>query len=367
MTASPAELAHRSVIGRASRGAVVDEALVTRSVREIAPLLGDGAHAEAVTDVLAAASGLGALEPLLSDPAVTDVMVNGDGLVWVERHGVVDATGIRLTSVQTLRLIERVVAPLGLKIDRRNASVDARLADGSRVHAIVPPLAVDGPCLTIRRFATLPLSLDAFAAPVVARLLERAVEQGANIVVSGGTGSGKTTLLNALAAAIPRTQRVVTIEDTAELRLTHPHVVRLMTRPPSIEGVGACSARQLVREALRMRPDRIVVGECRGGEALDMVMAMNTGHAGSMSTCHANDEAGALRRLATLCLFGEAGLPMAAALSEVNAAINMVVHVVRSGGGARSIHSISAVRDGRVHRVAARDAVIDGEGARPWG
>ena len=366
MSTTAADLAHRSVIGSAARGAAIDEALVTRSVRESAPLLGDSAHVEAVADVLAAAAGLGALEPLLVDPTVTDVMVNGDGRVWVERQGVLAATDVRLTAVQTLRLIERVVAPLGLKIDRRSSSVDARLADGSRVHAIVPPLAVDGPCLTIRRFGTRPFSIEAFAAPAVARLLEGAVEQGANVLVSGGTGSGKTTLLNALAAAIPRPERIVTIEDTAELRLTHPHVVRLETRPSSIEGVGACTARQLVREALRMRPDRIVVGECRGGEALDMVMAMNTGHAGSMSTCHANDEAGAMRRLATLCLFGEAGVPLAAAREEVSAAIDIVVHVVRSHGGSRSVASVSAVRDGAVHRVAVRDAVIDAEAARRW-
>jgi pilus assembly protein CpaF len=365
VTASAAEVAHRSVIAMAARGAEIDEALVTRSVRESAPLLGDGAHADAITDVLAAAAGLGPLDVLLRDEAVTDVMVNGNGSVWVERDGVVSTTGIVLTAVQTLRLIERVVAPLGLKIDRRSASVDARLSDGSRVHAIVPPLAVDGPCLTIRRFALRPLPVEAFTSRVVARLLESAVRQGANVLVSGGTGSGKTTLLNALAAAIPASERVVTIEDTAELRLSHPHVVRLETRPASPEGVGACTARQLVREALRMRPDRIVVGECRGGEALDMVMAMNTGHAGSMSTCHANDEGAALRRLATLCLFAESGVPLDAAINEVHAAIDLVVHVARSGG-ARSVTSISAVRNGCVQQVVAGDAVVDEEGARRW-
>ena len=240
-----------------------------------------------------------------------------------------------------------------------------RLGDGSRVHAVVPPIAVDGPCLTIRRFSIAALSLDAFTSPAVAGFLASAVRRGANVVVSGGTGSGKTTLLNALAAAIPEQQRVVTIEDTAELRLSHPHVVRLETRPASAEGVGACTARQLVREALRMRPDRIIVGECRGGEALDMVMAMNTGHAGSMSTCHANDAAAALRRLATLCLFAESGIPLEAARAEIATAIDLVVEVSRRCTG-RRIDAVCAVRAGELHRVAVDDELIDCDGVRRW-
>ena len=352
MSTAARKRAHDAVIASAATGAQVDTALVTEAVRATAPLLGDTAHAEAVTDVFAAAVGLGPLESLLSDTGVTDVLVNGDGRVWVERRGAVVDSRVRLSPTQTLRIVERVVAPLGLKVDRLSPTVDARLPDGSRLHAVVPPLAVDGPCLTIRRFAVCPLPIEAFTSNEVASLLLKAVEDGANVIVSGGTGSGKTTLLNALAAAIPPQQRVVTIEDTAELRLCHPHVVRLETRPPSTEGVGACTARQLVREALRMRPDRIIVGECRGGEALDMVMAMNTGHAGSMSTCHANDPAAALRRLATLCLFSEAGVPLEAAAAEVAAAVDVVVQVGRLSEGRRGIESVNEVADGEVRRCA---------------
>lgn len=369
MTVSTTELAHGRVIAKAARGAAVDAAVVTDAVRKTAPLLGDGAHADTVSAVLAAAAGLGALEPLLGDPAVTDVMVNGDGRVWVEASGSLIETGERLSPSQTLRLIERIVTPLGLRVDRLNAAVDARLADGSRVHAVVPPLAVDGPCLTIRRFAVRALPVAEFASPPVASLLTGAVRRGANVVVSGGTGSGKTTLLNALAASIPAGQRVVTIEDVAELRLEHPHVVRLETRPPSTEGVARVSARELVREALRMRPDRIIVGECRGGEALDMVMAMNTGHAGSMSTCHANDPEAALRRLATLCLFGETSLPLEAARAEVASAIDLVVQVVRDEDGRRRVESVSAVFDDRLVGMAGlveAGDILDVEAVRRW-
>lgn len=359
MSPSLTDTAHAALIAEAAGGAAIGRKAATRVVRDSEPLIGDGALASTVDDVVAAASGMGPLEPFLLDAAVTDVMVNGDGRVWVERNGELADSGTRLGPAQTMRLIERVVAPLGLRIDRLAASVDARLPDGSRVHAVVPPLAVDGPYLTIRRFSLRRVDVEEFTTAAVARLLCDAVTCGANLLVSGGTGSGKTTLLNALASAIPRTERVVTIEDTAELRLDHPNVVRLETRPASSEGVGECSARRLVKEALRMRPDRIVVGECRGGEALDMVMAMNTGHAGSMSTCHANDPAGALRRLSTLCLFADAGLPLEAARAEVLGALDAVLHVRRDRGGVRRIDRVEAVDGSSLRPVVVRGEVID--------
>src|SRR5690606_32317729 len=221
-------------------------------------------------------------------------MVNGPGPVWVERDGVLQRTPTVVDEAGVMLLIERIVAPLGRRVDRSSPSVHARLPDGSRVHAIVPPLAVDGPCLTIRRFRLRDVTVEHFTTPDVASLLRWAVAARCNVLVSGGTGAGKTTLLNALAGCLPGGERIVTVEDAAELRLRTDHVVRLEARPPSSEGTGAVSIRDLVREALRMRPDRIIVGEVRGPEALDMVQAMNTGHEGSLSTCHANSPVDAL-------------------------------------------------------------------------
>ena len=257
-------------------------------IREEAPLLGVRAHDAAVAEVLAEITGLGALEPLLSDPSVSEVMVNGPGPVWVERAGALERTTVELTVPVIEHLIEKVVAPLGLRVDRSSPLVDARLPDGSRVNAVVPPLAVDGPCLTIRRFGARAVPLAEFCSEGVAALLAWAVRARLNVLVSGGTGAGKTTLLNALAAAVPPGERVVTVEDAVELRLPGEHVVRLEARPPNAEGAGEVRLRDLVRNALRMRPDRIIVGECRGAEALDMLQAMNTGVEGSMSTVHAN-------------------------------------------------------------------------------
>jgi pilus assembly protein CpaF len=236
-----------------------------------------------------------------------------------------------------------VLLPLGLRVDRTAPLVDARLADGSRVNAVVPPLAIDGPCLTIRRFGVRAIGLDELAAPDVAAFLRASVVARRNVVVAGGTGAGKTTLLNALAACLPPGERVVTIEDAAELRLPLEHVVRLEARPANAEGAGAVSVRALVRNALRMRPDRIVVGEVRGPEALDMVQAMNTGHDGSLSTCHANGPADALRRLETMILTGAPGLPLAAVREQLAASIDLVVHVARRPGGDRRVVAVSEV------------------------
>jgi pilus assembly protein CpaF len=239
--------------------------------------------------------------------------------------------------------IEKIVGPLGLRVDRSSPLVDARLPDGSRVHAVVPPLAIDGPCLTIRRFRPAAVELDEFCDPPMASLLVDAVARRSNIVVSGGTSAGKTTLLNALAGYISHDQRIVTIEDTAELRLPQANVVRLEARPANADGVGAVTVRQLVRTALRMRPDRIVVGEARGVEALDVVQAMNTGHEGSLSTCHANSPADALLRLETMMLLDPAGLPLAAVRQQLAAAIDVVVQVERGAGGVRRIAEVAAV------------------------
>jgi pilus assembly protein CpaF len=325
--------------------------------REHDPLLA-GARVDAVVDqVHARVDGLGPLEPLLADPAVDEVMVNGGGDVWVERHGRLQLTGVRVDEATALAVIERIVAPLGLHIDRATPLVDARLPDGSRVNAVVRPLAVDGPSLTIRRFGARRIPLEEVARPGVVELLRWAVGARANVVVSGGAGAGKTTLLNAIAAQIPDTERVVTIEDAAELRLPGRHVVRLEARPPSAEGQGEVRVRDLVRNALRMRPDRIVVGEVRAGEALDMLQAMNTGHEGSLSTCHANSPADALRRLETLVLMGDVALPHAAVREQLRSALDLVVQISRRPDGSRRVTALA--------EVAARADVGDALTVRP--
>ena len=312
-------------------------------VGEEAPLLGPAQQARLVAEVLAEATGLGPLEPVLGDPAVTEVMVNGPGPVWVERGGTLRRLPLVVDGPTIEHLIEKVVGPLGLRVDRSCPLVDARLPDGSRVNAIVPPLAVDGPCLTIRRFGARAVPVSAFASPTVAALLVWAVRARLNVLVAGGTGAGKTTLLNALAAHIPPSERVITIEDAAELRLPGEHVVRLEARPPNAEGAGEVRQRDLVRNALRMRPDRIVVGEVRGPEALDMLQAMNTGHEGSLSTCHANSPLDALQRVETMVLMGEVHLPLEAVRAQVDSAIDLVVQVARRDGGARSVVAVDEV------------------------
>ena len=290
-------------------------------------------------------AGLGPLEALLADETVTDVMVNASS-VWVERFGQVERTDLVLSPTTVAVLIERIVGPLGLRVDRTSPAVDARLPDGSRVHAIVGPLAVDGPHLTIRRFAARPVPLEAFCDADTTARLSHAVRQRRCVIVCGGTGSGKTTLLNALGAEIDPTERIITIEDAAELRLPGEHVVRLEARPPNADGYGGASVRDLVRHALRMRPDRIVVGEVRGGEALDMVQAMNTGHSGSLATCHANGPLDALRRLEVMVLLGGVELPLAAVWGQLASALDLVVHVERLGSGERHIVDIQKVVGG---------------------
>ena len=316
---------------------------VRAAVEEGSPLLGRTARERLASEVLAHLAGLGPLQPLLDDPEVSDILVNGpDRAVWVERNGSLEEVDCRLDEQQIGHAIEKVVGPLGLRVDRSSPLVDARLPDGSRVNAVVPPLAVDGPCLTIRRFSARAVPLESFAPAGVVALLVWAVRARLGIVVSGGTGAGKTTLLNALAAHIPPGERVVTVEDTAELRLPG-HVVRLEARPANADGVGEVSMRALVRNALRMRPDRIVVGEVRGPEALDMLQAMNTGHEGSLSTCHANSPDDALRRLETMVLMGGVALPLGAVRSQIESAVDLVVQVGRQPGGGRAVVAVAEI------------------------
>jgi pilus assembly protein CpaF len=338
---------HARLLADVDAHTAVDDARVRALAQLEAPLLDGPRLDEVVATVLAAACGLGPLDALLADPAVTDVMVNGPDQVWVERAGTLTRVPVVLDGPAIEHLIEKVVGPLGLRADRSAPIVDARLPDGSRVNAVMAPAAVDGPCLTIRRFGTRPVPLDAFCRGDVRELLEQAVRERRNIVVSGGTGAGKTTLLNALAGHIPPGERIVSVEDTAELRLPHDNVVRLEARPPNADGAGEVTVRALVRTALRMRPDRIVVGEVRGPEALDMLQAMNTGHEGSLSTCHANSPDDALRRLETMVLMGEVALPLEAVREQVASAVDLVVQVARRNGtrGIVEVAEVAAQRD----------------------
>lgn len=313
---------------------------IARHVESYAPLLSQTQVLTAVEMVNRLLGGLGPLEPLLRDETITELMVNGPGAVWIERDGVMVSTDIDIDS-QTLRLIiDRILGPLGLRVDRTAPFVDARLDDGSRVNIAVPPLAIDGPYLTIRRFRDRPFALEDFCSPSTQAFLVDSVVTRKSIVVSGGTGSGKTSLLNALAAHIQPRERVVTIEDAAELRFPGDHTVRLEARPPNAEGIGHIPIRALLRNALRMRPDRLVVGEVRGAEALDMIQAMNTGHDGSMSTCHANSPLDALRRIEAMALMADIDLPLQVMHEHVRSAVDLVVQLVRTPNGQRRVHSI---------------------------
>ena len=318
-----------------------DAASVGQLLVEHDPLLDDRTVTDLIHRVHSRVSGFGVLDQFLADPTIDEVMVNGAGDLWIERFGRLECTGIIVERATTYALLERIVAPLGLRIDRTSPLVDARLPDGSRVNGVVPPLAVDGPLLTIRRFGARRIQLPEVCSPGVAQLLGWAVQSRCNIIVSGGAGAGKTTLLNAVAAFIPPDERVVTIEDAAELRLPGRHILRLERRSASAEGAGEVSIRELVRNALRMRPDRIVVGEVRSGEAIDMLQAMNTGHDGSLSTCHANSPIDAIRRLETLVLMGDVALPLPAVREQLRAAVDLIVHVARQPDGSRRVVSIA--------------------------
>jgi pilus assembly protein CpaF len=319
-------------------------------VGEVAAVLCQRDREEVVAAIVRDSVGLGPLEDLLADPAIEEVMVNGPHRVYVERRGLIEPTELAFADEEELRnTIERILAPLGRRVDELSPMVDARLADGSRVNVVIPPLAIDGPAVSIRRFgAERPGPDDLVARGTLAadqrELLQAAVVARRSILISGGTGSGKTTLLNALSSFISPGERVVTIEDAAELRLQQPHVVRLESRPAGVEGRGEVTIRDLLRNALRMRPDRIVIGEVRGAEALDLLTALNTGHDGALSTVHANSPDDALARLETLSLMAGVGLPHATVAEQVRRGIDFVVHLQRQRDGSRRVAEIAEVR-----------------------
>jgi pilus assembly protein CpaF len=317
-----------------------------------------------VNEVLDETFGLGPLEPLMGDPTVTDILINGHQTVYVERNGVLEPAPVTFTDERhLLNIVQRIVGQAGRRVDETSPMVDSRLPDGSRINAIIPPLALDGALVSIRRFGARPI----LARDLVARrsltqemmdFLGACVRARLNILVSGGTGSGKTTLLNALSAFIPNDERVITIEDAAELRLQQPHVGRLETRPNNVEGAGEVTTRDLVRNALRMRPDRIVIGECRGAEALDMLQAMNTGHEGSLTTVHANDTRDALGRLEMMVGMAGFEVPIWVIRRQVASAIHVIVQVSRQLGGARRVVKISEVTGMEADNVIMHDLFL---------
>jgi pilus assembly protein CpaF len=323
--------------------------LVERMIDESGAALNAGERKQIVVDIQNEITGLGPIEPLLADPTVSDILVNSYRQTYVERGGRLELTPVRFDSDEHLmKVIDKIVSRVGRRVDESSPMVDARLPDGSRVNAIIPPLAVDGPLLSIRRFATVPLKAEDLVrhrslTAELAQLLGGMVKAKLNILVSGGTGTGKTTMLNVLSSFIPHNERIVTIEDAAELQLQQPHVVRLETRPPNIEGKGEITQRALVRNSLRMRPDRIIVGEVRGSEALDMLQAMNTGHEGSMATVHANTPRDALTRLENM--LGMAGLqmPQKALRQQITSALAAIVQIGRLSDGKRKVVSLSEI------------------------
>jgi pilus assembly protein CpaF len=313
------------------------------------PLLNRIEREKLIEEILDETLGFGPLEPLLKDPTVSEIMVNGAKKVYVERRGKLEKTEVGFRdNDHLLQIIDRIVSKVGRRVDETSPLCDARLPDGSRVNAVIQPIALDGPSLSIRRFGTNPLKLEdllnykAFT-PEMAMLLEGVIKARLNVIISGGTGSGKTTLLNTLSAFIPGDERLVTIEDAAELQLQQDHVVRLETRPPNIEGKGMITTRDLVRNSLRMRPDRIIVGECRGAEALDMLQAMNTGHSGSMTTLHANSPRDALSRLETMIMMAGTELPVKAMRQQISSAVDIIIQINRLQGGPRKMTSITEV------------------------
>ena len=316
---------------------------------------------EQITDEII---GLGPLEPLLRDDSVSEIMVNGPRQVYIERSGKLELTNVVFQNDDhVMRIIDRIIAPIGRRVDESSPMVDARLTDGSRVNAIIPPLSLVGPVITIRKFAASPFTTDDLirfgtSTPDMFEFLRACVEARLNIFVSGGTGSGKTTTLNVLSSFIPNDERIVTIEDAAELQLRQEHVVTLESRPPNIEGKGAIPIRELVRNSLRMRPDRIVVGECRAGEALDMLQAMNTGHDGSLSTGHANTPRDMLARLETMVLMAGVDLPVRAIREQISSAVDLIVHQSRLKDGTRKIVNITEVQGMEGDTIVMQDVFV---------
>src|SRR6201993_5384038 len=338
-------------LGRTASDTAREEVLILirNSVNSEAVPLSFAERERLSREILDEIFGLGPLEPLLKDPTISDILVNRSDRVYVERAGKLELTGLSFKdNGHLMQIIDKIVSAVGRRVDESTPMVDARLKDGSRVNAIIPPLAIDGPILSIRRFGSSPLTADgllqykALSQPML-DTLRAAVQARLNIVIAGGTGAGKTTLLNMLSSFISEKERIVTIEDSAELQLRQEHVVRLETRPPNVEGKGAIRQRELVINSLRMRPDRIVVGEVRGGEALDMLQAMNTGHDGSLTTIHANNPRDAIARLETMTLMAELNLPDKAIRQQIASALDVIVHAQRLSDGTRKVTGISEV------------------------
>jgi pilus assembly protein CpaF len=325
------------------------------------PLLNRMERERLIDEVLDETFGFGPLEVLLKDPTISDILVNGPFKIYVERRGKLEKTDVKFRDTDhLLQIIDRIVSKVGRRVDETSPMVDARLPDGSRVNAIIPPLALDGPSMSIRRFGANPLKLEdllnykAFT-PEMAMLMEAAIKARLNILISGGTGCGKTTLLNTLSSFIPHDERIVTIEDAAELQLQQDHTVRLETRPPNIEGKGQITTRDLVRNALRMRPERIIIGECRGAEALDMLQAMNTGHAGSMTTLHANSPRDAQARLETMIMMAGMELPIKAMRQQISSAIDIIIQANRLQGGPRKVTCVTEVMNMEQDMIIMQD------------
>jgi len=365
---------HRKLLDRINLEALasIDNQRVRGEVRQALMSLIDGEPTllssldkqQICDEVLDEVFGLGPLEPLLDDPTVSDILVNTHKQVYVERRGLLELTRVTFRDdAHLLRIIDKIVSGVGRRVDESTPMVDARLADGSRVNAIIPPLAVDGPLLSVRRFSTdrlMPPDLVERKAlsPGMMELMEAAVRARLNIIISGGTGAGKTTLLNALSAFISPKERIVTIEDAAELQLKQPHVARLETRPPNLEGQGAVRQRELLINSLRMRPDRIVCGEVRGEEALDMLQAMNTGHEGSLTTVHANTPRDAISRLEVMVTWGAANMPLLSIRQQIASAVHLIVQAARLSDGTRRVVAITEVTGMEVEMVTLQDIFV---------
>ena len=321
-------------------------------------------RAQVLKWVIADIVGYGPIEPLLEDSEITEIMVNGYDEIFVERFGLIEPTSVKFENdAHLLRVIDRIVSPIGRRVDEMSPMVDARLPSGYRINATIPPISLDGPLLTIRKFETKPFTVQDLITKgtltvALASFLKSCVEARINIVISGGTGTGKTTFLNVLSSFIPARERVITIEDTAELQLHQVHVVRLEKRPPNIEGKGEITIRQLVVNALRMRPDRIVMGECRSGEALDMLQAMNTGHDGSMTTVHSNTPRDTLRRIETMVLMAGMDLPLKAIREQVASAIELIIHLERLNDGTRRIMQVAEVQGMEGDTIVLQDLFV---------
>jgi pilus assembly protein CpaF len=353
-------------LGKTPGDAAREEVLVVirNSVNSEAVPLSFAERERLSREILDEIFGLGPLEPLLKDPTISDILVNRFNRVYIERNGKLELTGLSFKDDSHLmQIIDRIVSKVGRRVDESSPMVDARLSDGSRVNAIIPPLAIDGPCLSIRRFGRDPLTArnmienKTLTEPML-ELLSSMVKGKLNILISGGTGAGKTTLLNVLSGYIPATERIVTIEDAAELQMKQEHVVRLETRAPNIEGKGAVRQRQLVINSLRMRPDRIVVGEVRGEEAFDMLQAMNTGHEGSLTTVHANSQRDALARIENMCLMANLNIPERAIRQQICSAIHAVVQVARMSDGTRKVITVSEITGMEGEVISMQDIFV---------